>query len=144
MIDWEVFNEYKRQFGNTTYFEVIEIFVKGYPQNISVLQKSVENNDFDKIKKIAHDLKTNCAYMGDNESRKLAFNLELMGDFKEIDNTKLKIKLEGLSDNETWNRLENMAKNQPENTIGEVFDQFLIASGNLIKELEQYIKIHFS
>jgi HPt (histidine-containing phosphotransfer) domain-containing protein len=139
MIDWNLFNMYLSGFDISVISELIDMFIKDYPERISELRKSVEEKDFHQIDYIAHDLKTDCARFGDNESRKLAFNLELMGKKKVNDNSLLRN-----TDPDSWNQLEKMAKNKLNNNMNEVFAQFATASGTLIKELEQYKKIHSS
>ena len=130
---------YHSSFDISFILELIDMFIKDYPKRISELRKSVEEKNFHQIDYIAHDLKTDCARYGDNESRKLAFNLELMGKQMLNDNSMLRD-----ADPDSWNLLEKMAKNKVNNNMNEVFAQFVTASGKLINELEQYKKIHSS
>jgi len=108
MIDWDKFNDYLQYYDKKLIREVIDIFIRDYPQKISTLRKSVEEKDFPELDIIAHTLKSNCAIFGDMESKELALKLELMG------------------------------KNHVDEDMNEVFGQFVIATGKLIQELEQY------
>jgi len=140
MINWDKFDEHLGCHDKVLILEIINMFINDYADNLSALKKSVIEKDFKNLDGYAHSIKSNCATFGDMECAKLAYNLELMGKMKEADNAKLK----GLLDSDTWDRLEKMAKNKLEDTMNEVFTHFAITSKNLIEELEQYKKIHYS
>lgn len=137
MIDWDKFNDRLGCFDEDLIFELIEMFIGDYPQRMIALRKCVEDKNYHELDENAHTLKSNCATFGDNDSARLAYNLELMGKNQVSYNSLL-------VNSDSWIQLEMLGNNNMGDNIHTLFDQFAISSESLVKELEQYRKTHSS
>jgi HPt (histidine-containing phosphotransfer) domain-containing protein len=135
MIDWDKFNDRLGCFDEDLILELIDMFVTDYPQRMIDLRKSVEDKDYHQLDENAHTLKTNCATFGDNDSARLAYNLELLGKNQVSYNSLL-------VNSDSWIQLELLGNNNPEDDMKNVFAQFVSSSEQLVQELEQYRKKH--
>jgi HPt (histidine-containing phosphotransfer) domain-containing protein len=135
MIDWDKFNDRLGCFDEDLILELIDMFITDYPQRMIDLRKSVEDKDYHQLDENAHTLKTNCATFGDNDSARLAYNLELLGKNQVSYNSLL-------VNSDSWIQLELLGNNNPEDDMKNVFAQFVSSSEQLVQELEQYRKKH--
>ncbi|MGA3013898.1 MAG: Hpt domain-containing protein [Bacteroidales bacterium] len=135
MIDWDIFNDRLGCFDEDLILELINMFISDYPQRMISLKKSVEDKDFHELDENAHTLKTNCATFGDNDSARLAYNLELMGKNQVAYNALL-------VNSDSWVQLELLGNNNPGDDMKSLFIQFVSSSEGLVQELEQYRKKH--
>jgi HPt (histidine-containing phosphotransfer) domain-containing protein len=78
MIDKENFKENFKYYGNEVVVQVLDIFLDEYSENLSILQKSIIELDFEKLDQKAHALKGVVAYMSEELSA-LCFELEQKG-----------------------------------------------------------------
>jgi HPt (histidine-containing phosphotransfer) domain-containing protein len=133
MIDWDKFNDRLGCFDEDLILELIDMFITDYPQRMIDLRKSVEDKDYHQLDENAHTLKTNCATFGDNDSARLAYNLELLGKNQVSYNSLL-------VNSDSWIQLELLGNNNPGDDMNSVFAQFVSSSETLVQELEQYRK----
>jgi HPt (histidine-containing phosphotransfer) domain-containing protein len=135
MIDWDKFNDRLGCFDEDLILELIEMFITDYPERMIALRKSVEDKDFHQLDENAHTLKTNCATFGDNDSARLAYNLEIMGKSQVAYNSLL-------VNSDSWIQLELLGNNNPGDDMNSVFTQFVSSSEELVQELEKYREKH--
>ncbi len=108
MINWDKFNEHLQYYDQQLILEVIGIFIREYPNNITTLGKNVQEKDYHNVDLHAHSLKSNCALFGAVEAAELCLKLELMG------------------------------KKKADEDMDGVFRMFVTASELLVAELEEY------
>jgi HPt (histidine-containing phosphotransfer) domain-containing protein len=79
MIDWVKFNEHLPPDYKSLILDLIALFIDGYSERISTIQKAVEEKDYTTLRKYAHDMKSNCGTFGGTVAMELALQLEIMG-----------------------------------------------------------------
>ncbi len=85
MIDWDKFNEFLGGYDKALITELIGMFIRDYPERISVLENNVKSKDFPALDINAHTLKSNCAMLGATEAAEHALGLEMMGKNQSVD-----------------------------------------------------------
>ena len=78
MIDMENFKKNFKHNGKEVVVQVLNIFLDKYSENLRILQKSINELDFEKLDQKAHALKGVVAYMSEELSA-LCFELEQKG-----------------------------------------------------------------
>ena len=98
MIDKNLFIENFSFFDKEVVLEIIDIFIKEYPDRIKTLELNIKNKDSKSINFNAHSLKGIIANFVDEETRELAKKLEFKGkneNFDGIDELFQKVKSNG-------------------------------------------------
>jgi len=109
-IDWTQFNENFQYYDKEIIKEVINIFIDEYDQRISNLKKNIEDKDFTNLAFNAHSFKGVIA----NYMAPKAYQLTL--------------------------KLEDLAKNNSDEGIDEVFTELMDETQELLLELKTYLK----
>lgn len=78
-MDKEKFINNYKPFGNDMIFDLVDTFQKDYPNKISKLREACQYRDFDSINKLSHSIKGSLGIFYDNDTRELAYQLELAG-----------------------------------------------------------------
>ncbi len=110
VIDWAQFNENFQYYDKSIIIEVIELFLEEYDTRMANLQKNIDENDFPGLAFNAHSLKSVIA----NYMAPPAYELT--------------------------RKLEEMAKNNVQEGISEVFSDLKITTRELLRELNEYIQ----
>lgn len=74
----EFINNYK-PFGNDMISELVDTFQKDYPNKMKELKEATSHHHFDQIRKLSHSIKGSVGIFHANETRELAFELEMAG-----------------------------------------------------------------
>lgn len=109
-IDWTQFNENFQYYDKEIVKEVIDIFIDEYDQRIGNLKKNIEEKDFTNLVFNAHSFKSVIA----NYMAPKAYQLIL--------------------------KLEDLAKNNSEGGIDEIFMELISETQELLLELKIYLK----
>lgn len=83
MIDKATFTAMYENFDKEVVVEIIDIFIKEYPERISQLEQDIRSGDLESLYKHAHSLKGVIANFYDEEARQLALALETKGKTKD-------------------------------------------------------------
>lgn len=108
IIDWDQFNENFKYYDKAIISEVIDIFIEEYDVRISNLEKNIEEKDLTNLAFNAHSLKSVIA----NYTAPKAFELT--------------------------RKLEELARNNSEEGIIEIFNNLKNVTGQLLIELKEY------
>lgn len=108
MIDWNLFDTYLGSFSKDFVLDLIDTFIKSYPETIAKLRHAVAAKDYPAVEGLAHQLKTNCNWFGATVAGDLAL------------------------------QMEKMAKKLMEDRMEAVLSQFEPAAEELIRELSNY------
>ncbi|MGC8864699.1 MAG: Hpt domain-containing protein [Bacteroidales bacterium] len=79
MIDKTTFTAMYENFDKEVVVEIIDIFIKEYPERIAQLEQDIQSGDLESLYKHAHSLKGVIANFYDEEARQLALALETKG-----------------------------------------------------------------
>lgn len=109
-IDWTQFNENFQYYDKEIIEEVINIFIDEYDLRIGNLKKNIEDKDFTNLAFNAHSLKSVIA----NYMAPKAYQLTL--------------------------KLEDLAKNNSDEGIDEIFTELMDETQELLLELKTYLK----
>ena len=110
VIDWAQFNDNFQYYDKTIIIEVINIFIEEYDDRISNLQKNIDENDLTALAFNAHSLKSVIA----NYMAPTAYELT--------------------------RKLEELAKNNSEEGIADIFSQLKSTTKELLLELKDYVQ----
>lgn len=83
IISKEQFIENFQYFDKEVVVEIINIFIDEYPERISLLQKNIDEKDFDQIRFNAHSIKGVIANFVAPEVHEMAKQLEMKGTNKD-------------------------------------------------------------
>ncbi len=76
-MDRGAFMQEYRCYGNKMISELLDTFLKDYPEKVSALQNAVDEMDFDTIARLSHSLKGSVSVFCDDEATSLATELEI-------------------------------------------------------------------
>ncbi len=79
MIDWNLFRSTLAPYPQEMILEVIDTFITSYPTDRALLQAAILARDFQVIERKAHDVKTNCLWVGGSAAADLALQIEMKG-----------------------------------------------------------------
>ncbi len=79
MVDKATFTAMYENFDKEVVVEIIDIFIKEYPERMAQLQNDIHAGDLDSLYKHAHSLKGVIANFYDEDARQLALALETKG-----------------------------------------------------------------
>lgn len=66
--------------GDTDFIEsVIAVFLDEVPQDLQNLETAIEDQDFEKVYKLAHKIKPNVDLLGMEQTRAIALEIETLG-----------------------------------------------------------------
>lgn len=83
MINKGTFSAMYENFDKEVVVEIIDIFIKEYPDRIIQLEQDIQNGDLESLYKHAHSLKGVIANFYDEDARQLALALETKGKTKD-------------------------------------------------------------
>lgn len=83
MVDKATFTAMYENFDKEVVVEIIDIFIKEYPDRMAQLEQDIQAGDLDSLYKHAHSLKGVIANFYDEDARQLALALETKGKTKD-------------------------------------------------------------